>query len=358
MKKIEEDDVNFDKGTEVAGGRTGRFLEKPDIIDIFCRREIPEDQPELEEMTAIHFAKIYDPIRRKIKDEDELKLANSETTKCETLTDQDPWTDEEDRVANFYITTNPNYNKKRLPNIIRISNTRDGEVALYVKRSFPKAARIHKKNENNNPHRFFLSELMLFTAYTDEEQLGANDEDKCRKLYLEKQKDIQMVKSFMIPYAEGVEEARYMVEQSKQDGASSSKNVGDQLDPEQEKEIMECNDGDDEMHPEFSQLNPDDFEFENNLTQVKRTLRRIEIKTADELLEEARNLDKFQKKALHIAVKFAQDVMIARKGTVPYPKAPLLLIHGGAGSGKTTLIKIMSQYIQKIMMTWTVHTFF
>ena len=45
--------------TEVAGGRTGRFIEKPDIIDIFCRREIPKDQPELEEMIAMHFAKIY-----------------------------------------------------------------------------------------------------------------------------------------------------------------------------------------------------------------------------------------------------------------------------------------------------------
>ena len=38
LQKLDEDDENFEKGTEVAGGRTGRFLEKPDIIDQFCRR--------------------------------------------------------------------------------------------------------------------------------------------------------------------------------------------------------------------------------------------------------------------------------------------------------------------------------
>ena len=275
----------------------------------------------------IHFAKMYDPIKRKVQEEDQ------ETPKFETLTNEEPWTDEDDRVANFYITTNPEYNKKKLPNIIKISNTKDGEVAIYIKRSFPKAARIHKKNENNDPHRFFLSELMLYTAYTDEEQLGANDEEKCLELYLRKEEAIQFVKSYMMPYAQGVEEARYRVEEAMKEGTTSSKNIGNELDPEQEKEIVECEDGDDQMHPDFVQVNPDDFDFESNLNQVKRTLRRLEIKTAEQILQEARNLDKFQKKALHIAVKFAQDVLIARKGTLPYPKAPLLLVHGGAGSG-------------------------
>ena len=157
---------------------------------------------------------------------------------------------------------------------------------------------------------------MLYTAYTDEEQLGPNDEEKCTELYLEKQEAIQYVKSYMLPYAQGVEEARYQVEQAMKEGTRSSKNIGNELDPEQEKEVVECDDGDDQMHPDFSQVNPDDFEFESNMNHVKHTLRRLDIKTADEILQEARNLDKFQKKALHIAIKFVQDVIIARKGTI------------------------------------------
>merc|ERR1711940_466531 len=42
-----------------------KFLKKPDIIDKFCRREILEKDPELEELSAIQFAKMYDPIRGK-----------------------------------------------------------------------------------------------------------------------------------------------------------------------------------------------------------------------------------------------------------------------------------------------------
>ena len=201
-------------------------------------------------------------------------------------------------MANYYITTNPNYNRKKLPKIIKINGAKEGEVPIYVKRSFPKAARIHKKRQDNDPHRFFLSELMLYTGYTDEEQLGANDEEKCLNLYLEKQDAINLIKSYMMPYAQGVEEARFQVEQAMKDEAASTRNVGDTLDPEKEKEIADCNYGDDEMHPEFLQLNPDDFEFQDNSAQVRKTIRRIENKTSDELLQDARNLDKFQKKSL------------------------------------------------------------
>ena len=79
-------------------------------------------------------------------------------------------------------------------------------------------------------------------------------------------------------------------------------------------------------------------------------MRRIEIKSDDDLLKEARKLDQYQKKALNVAVTFAQNVIIARKRKMPYPQAPFLMIHGGAGSGKSTLIHVMSQYVHKILL--------
>ena len=74
LMKLDEGDENYEKGIEIEGGRTGRYLEKPDIIDKFCRRDIGEYNPELEELIAIHFAKMYDPIRRKVKEEDNEEL--------------------------------------------------------------------------------------------------------------------------------------------------------------------------------------------------------------------------------------------------------------------------------------------
>ena len=90
----------------------------------------------------------------------------------------------------------------------------EGEIPIFVKRSYPKAARMHKKREDNDPHRFFLSELMLYTGYTDEQQLGADDEKKCRDLYLKKKDAIQFVKSHLMPFTQGVEEARHYVQEA------------------------------------------------------------------------------------------------------------------------------------------------
>ena len=55
--------------------------------------------------------------------------------------------------------------------------------------------------------------------------------------------------------------------------------VGIELDPELEKENLECQDEIEMQHPDFIQINPDDFEAEDNLTQLRKTLRSIEIKT-------------------------------------------------------------------------------
>ena len=148
-----------------------------------------------------------------------------------------------------------------------------------------------------------------------------------------------------MPFAQGVEEARHFVQQA----MNIEKNVGDQLDPTQEQENLECQDGEDLMHPDFIQMNPDDFEFESNVKQIKKTLKNIEVKSPDELLREARDLDRYQKMVLHIAIEFAQDLIIAKKGKRQLPVAPLMMVHGGAGSGKSTVINVMSQYIHKIL---------
>ena len=111
---------------------------------------------------------------------------------------------------------------------------------------------------------------------------------------------------------------------------------------------MECQDIEHAIQPDFTHMNTDQLEFDNNMTQIKKTLRNIEQKSADEILTDARQLDKFQKKALHVAVNYVQDVMIARKGSTCYPKSPFILVHGGAGSGKSTLINVISQYTHHI----------
>ena len=113
---------------------------------------------------------------------------------------------------------------------------------------------------------------MLYTGYTDEEQLGCDDEKKCRELYLRKKDTIQHVKTHLMPFTDGVDEARHFVEEALKDDRAKANDIGDVLDPEQEMEIADCQDDEDLLHSEFLQVNPDDLEIENNLVQVKRRL--------------------------------------------------------------------------------------
>ena len=330
LMKLDDKEENKLNGTEVQGGRDGLFVEKPDLIDKYCRREIIEQHLELNELCPVQFGKMFQPIQRRKEDETEEKKGGYDIEVGNTV-EEAIEKDNENDPSKYIITTNPHYKKIKLPTIIKIKDPLPGEVAIWVKRKFPKAARMHKKTQDNNPHRFFLSELMLYTGYSDEQQLGCNDEDKCRQLYLEKQEDIQFVKKHLMPFAQGVEEARHFVQQAMTNEENATKNVGDELDPTLEQEILECQDEEDLMHPDYVQMNPDNFEFENNVKQIKKTLKNIEVKSPDEILREARNLDRFQKMVLHIAIKFAQDLVIAKKGKGNLPVAPFLMAHGGAG---------------------------
>ena len=71
----------------------------------------------------------------------------------------------------------------------------------------------------------------------------------------------------MLPFAQGVEEARYYVEEAAKDESSATKNIGNKLDPELEKEVIECLESEEIPHPDFEHLNPDELEFDNNMTQ-------------------------------------------------------------------------------------------
>ena len=81
---------------------------------------------------------------------------------------------------------------------MNLKDPQESEVPIYEKRTYPK-----------EETRFFLSELMLYTGYTDEEQLGCDDEQKCCELYLKMKDAIQHVKMHMMPFTDGVDEARH-----------------------------------------------------------------------------------------------------------------------------------------------------
>ena len=73
LRKLADDDEHLKYGGKVTGGREGLFIEKSDIVDKYCRRVISDTNPELEELTLLQFGKMYQPIQKKVKiDQDEI----------------------------------------------------------------------------------------------------------------------------------------------------------------------------------------------------------------------------------------------------------------------------------------------
>ena len=69
------------------------------------------------------------------------------------------------------------------------------------------------------------------------------------------------------------------------------------------------------------------------------------------LHKKIRCLDSEQREAFDLIVKYARDSEKAKKGKNSYPTAPRLLVHGGAGTGKSHVIDVLSQCTEKIFRT-------
>ena len=76
---------------------------------------------------------------------------------------------------------------------------------------------------------------------------------------------------------------------------------------------------------------------------------KINMPSDDELSERTRRLDVNQREVLNIGIKFAKDVVKARRLENSCPRAPLLMAHGGAGAGKSTVIHTLAVHMQKIL---------
>ena len=77
--------------------------------------------------------------------------------------------------------------------------------------------------------------------------------------------------------------------------------------------------------------------------------RKIELYSDEQIDKLTRSLDDEQRMVLDIVVDFTVSVVKSRKTHVQYKDIPLLIVQGGAGSGKSMLIDAMCQQIEKLI---------
>ena len=113
-----------------------------------------------------------------------------------------------------YIMTESDEQGEEIPKYFKLKEAFPKENPIMQKRSYPAALRFHKVNRENNPHKYFLSELMLYIPFRDEEtEFRPDNPDLLEEIYLKNQEKIQKIKSKVMEHLESVEEARHYVDE-------------------------------------------------------------------------------------------------------------------------------------------------
>ena len=249
---------------------------------------------------------------------------------------------------NFVMTIDTSNSKKKiLPKTIILEKVFPGEQSEMRRRLFPAALRFHKKYNATDPQRFMLSEVMLYFPHKVE--IDIEDAPKFYEESFEGRRKVDIVKNQVMEYLQDVTEARHFVEEFLKEAELEETKVA--LDPLFVQENDDCIEEGIEEHPDFEHMNPDFLDplNEEDDKSHKSIYPRIELVSLDILKEKTRKLDQYQRHVVDIAIKYSKDVVKARNSFCRLPDPIFLMVDGGAGSGKSTVINVLAQWVQIIL---------
>ena len=190
---------------------------------------------------------------------------------------------------------------------------------------------------------------MLYYPFRDEKlDLHSDNEELCARLYQQEFEKIRKVKQQVMEHLDDVVEARYMVEEYLKN-QSKNEELGVELDPEKEQEIDDCMMDEKENHPEFEHLDPAEFDDQNKTVQKERVFKPIDVGDIKDLKLQTKSLERYQKYIVEIAIRFCRAIVKALKPKNRRPTPPILMAHGGAGSGKSTVINTLARWAHHIL---------
>ena len=311
-------------------GREGKYMEKVSIHEKYAARPAY-----LDKMCLAQFATYYDMNSTKSVQEDEyIEGTSSKRNDQKTI-----FTDTKEQSEN-----------KKLPSSIELQ-----ENLGYMKlRGYPSVLRLHKMREDLDRHEFMYSNLVLYYPWRkEEEELCATDEKACQVLFEkpsqahDEKTAIQTVEEALFPFRNSVIQARAAMENFPDTRPS---HIGDDLDPENEKENEESAAYGDIEDEDYAARIPDeqmnDQEGGPSSAIRRASFHKIKIPINESQIAEMRkkvqDLDHDQRMVVDIYTKFAKAYRTSQNSSMRSPQPPLIKVQGGAGAGKSTLINTLS----------------
>ena len=337
LLKLDEKMIYNDQAKFKIEGREGYYVEKYDIVSKYERSEEKPD-----DLSFSHYAKMY---KTAWKD----KTSKNEKETYENSDSEDEFENEDskfDYVLKCFGEPHEDCKHRRtqkLPDYIKLEDVYPGEPPFMKKRQFPAVLRYHKFKIDTHPNDFLFSEALLYKPFKKEEDIQVDIDNLDDARSKEYNDQIQCVKEQVMEFLENVQEARYFAEENKRNEETEVI-----LDPEGIQENDDCEYEGIINHPDYLEI---DFEALEQEVK-KKTMEKAKKFLFDDLeilMDKTRKLDFYQNKVVESAIKYSRGLVKHLKSKNSLPDPPKMMVHGGAGAGKSTVINVMKQWVHRIL---------
>ena len=359
MRRVPEQDQQTEQNLIKIEDRDGLWMRQWDMQDKYKRRS-----QELNKICFSQYSRMYTATSRSKPGDTEDIEVNEEGTIEQHLIQEDEQA-ACDPFSAFKTLAGCNQDCCQgaaipLPELTRVDKPHKGEQSQMKLRQVPCALRYYKANKDKNPYKYFLQELMLYVPNGLPEHGTINDLGKSDKfctedlftltneelfdVYNHNTEHIIQVKAKVMPYLEDVEEQRFYVEEANK--LLDTSRIGDELAPEREQDNDDALIEGDHDDPDYQHIDPDNIDIPQ---EVKTSdYGRIQVPNKKELQIRTRKLDKDQRRVVDIIITYCKELDRAMTRQSPVPPPPHLMVHGAAGTGKSTVIDIATQWAQLI----------
>ena len=337
LKELTKEEAKTCSNVIKVVNKDGLFTEKPSLLDKFERKDTSENLIN-EEITYTQFSMKYVSCNSQPKSHDFKSKVFLEGDNGFQITDE----------MNLIVTHDFEVRKEHhsLPNFIKLTNLRPGEPKFMRKRT-RQVVRFHKIDSTKKPHEYYYSQLQLYSPFKSEEDLEPDSLEKCQLLFNERSEHngclkIGNVKSILMKHLDCVEDGLERAQET------INSNVADIMDSTLQQDNEECADEGVEDHPDFVLKDPSDLLAHEPERGRFKTIELYDEQTLDIM---SRNLDEDQKVVLETGINFAKSIVKSRKKDNALVSPELLVVQGGAGTGKSTVIDVLSQQMEKVLRT-------
>ena len=230
---------------------------------------------------------------------------------------------------------------EKLPRYIRLKS--GGFMALKTR---PIILRLHSSTKKER-HEGLYSELLLYFPWRNEKELGGDDENGCYTLFSDNSELIESNKKSIFPNSKMIDMVQELLESCEN---TRPTHISDTIDANAQQEDMDDQEDLDVNDPLDTSELPDENDKKGKSNLDGCPYKPIPRAEKDELIQMARNLSFEQRVAFDKQITYCKSILRAEKrGQASTMDPPLLIVHGGGGTGKSYLIMAVSQWIEKIL---------